>query len=46
VTLLTAVYYTFREKGAPSTGLIDVRSLALRPEIGPGYAGLGMGVSW
>jgi tetratricopeptide (TPR) repeat protein len=45
-TALTAVYYTFREKGAPSTGLIDVRALALRPEIGPGYAGLGMGVSW
>ncbi|MBC7976565.1 MAG: PEGA domain-containing protein [Myxococcales bacterium] len=46
ITALTAVYYTFREKGAPSTGLIDVRALALRPEIGPGYAGLGMGVSW
>jgi tetratricopeptide (TPR) repeat protein len=46
VTALTAVYYTFREKGAPSTGLIDVRALALTPEIGPGYAGLGMGVSW
>jgi len=46
VTALTAVYYTFREKGAPSAGLIDVRALALRPEIGPGYAGLGMGVSW
>ncbi len=46
ITALTAVYYTFREKGAPTTGLIDVRALALRPEIGPGYAGLGMGVSW
>jgi len=46
VTALTAIYYTFREKGAPSTGLIDVRALALRPELGPGYAGLGMGVSW
>ena len=46
ITALTGVYYTFREKGAPSTGLIDVRALALRPEIGPGYAGLGMGVSW
>lgn len=46
ITALTAVYYTFREKGAPSTGLIDVRALALRPEIGPGYAGIGMGVSW
>jgi len=46
ITALTAVYYTFREKGAPSAGLIDVRALALRPEIGPGYAGIGMGVSW
>ena len=46
VTALTAIYYTFREKGAPSTGLIDVRALALHPEIGPGYAGIGMGVSW
>lgn len=43
---LTAIYYTFRDKGAPSTGLIDVRALALQPQIGPGYAGLGMGVSW
>ena len=46
VTALTAIYYTFRDKGAPSTGLIDVRALALQPQIGPGYAGLGMGVSW
>ncbi|HEY0481782.1 MAG TPA: PEGA domain-containing protein [Kofleriaceae bacterium] len=46
ITALTAVYYTFREKGAPSAGLIDVRALALTPEIGPGYAGLGMGVRW
>jgi len=46
ITALTAVYYTFRDKGAPSAGLIDVRALALRPEVGPGYAGLGMGVSW
>jgi hypothetical protein len=46
ITALLGVYYTFREKGAPSTGLVDVRALALRPEVGPGYAGLGMGVSW
>ena len=46
ITALTAVYYTFRDKGAPSTGLIDVRALALRPELGPGYAGLAMGVNW
>ena len=46
ITALTAVYYTFRDKGPPSTCLIDVRALALVPEIGPGYAGVGMGVSW
>ena len=46
ITALTAIYYTFRDKGPPSTGLIDVRALALVPEIRPGYAGLGMGVSW
>jgi hypothetical protein len=46
VTALTAIYYTFRDKGPPSTGLIDVRALALQPQAGPGYAGLGMGVSW
>ncbi|HET9621701.1 MAG TPA: PEGA domain-containing protein [Kofleriaceae bacterium] len=46
ISALTAVYFTFRDKGAPSTGSVDMRSLSLRPEIGPGYAGLGMGVSW
>jgi hypothetical protein len=43
ITLLTAVYYTFRDKGAPTTGLIDVRALALQPQVGPSYAGVGMG---
>jgi hypothetical protein len=46
ITALTAIYYTFREKGEPSKALIDVRALALQPQIGPGYAGLGMGMSW
>lgn len=46
ITALTAVYYTFRDKGAPSTALIDVRALALTPQIGPGYAGLGMEARW
>jgi hypothetical protein len=46
VTALTAIYYTFRDKGQPSTGLIDVRAMALSPQIGPGYAGVGMEVSW
>ena len=46
ITALTAIYYTFRDKGEPSAGLIDVRALALIPEVGPGYAGLGLGVTW
>ncbi len=46
VVALTAIYYAFREKGSASTGQIDVRAIALEPQIGPGYAGLGMGVQW
>jgi tetratricopeptide (TPR) repeat protein len=46
ITALTAIYYTFRDKGAPSAATIDVRAVALTPEIGPGYAGLGMAVQW
>jgi hypothetical protein len=42
----TALYYTFRDKGAPSTGLIDVRALALKPEVNSQYAGLGLEVTW
>jgi tetratricopeptide (TPR) repeat protein len=37
---LTAIYYTFRDKGPPSTATVDIRSLALTPAAGPGYAGL------
>jgi len=43
---LAAVYYTFRDKGAPSIGQIDVRALALTPSIGPNYAGLSMEMPW
>jgi tetratricopeptide (TPR) repeat protein len=46
VVALTALYYTFREKGSPSQGQIDVRAIALTPEVGPGYAGLGMEAHW
>lgn len=42
ITLLTAVYYTFRDKGPPTRALIDVHTLAVQPQIGPSYAGLGM----
>jgi len=46
ITALTAIYYTFRDKGPPSTGLIDVRAIALHPELGRNYAGVGMEVKW
>jgi len=46
VTALTAIYYTFRDKGRPSTGSIDVRAVAIEPHISPTYAGLGMEVTW
>ncbi len=46
ITALTAVYYTFRDKGQSSTGLIDVRAMALTPQLGKDYAGLGMEVRW
>jgi tetratricopeptide (TPR) repeat protein len=46
ITALTAIYYTFRDKGPASTGLIDVRALALNPVVSPSYAGLDMEVHW
>jgi len=46
ITGLTAVYYTFREKGPPSTAIIDVNAMSVKPQIGPTYAGLGMEVTW
>jgi tetratricopeptide (TPR) repeat protein len=58
ISLALAVYYTFRDKGADSTGTTDVRALtagqrpparprvAWEPQVGPGYAGVGMEVRW
>jgi hypothetical protein len=46
VALVTAVWWTFRDKGAPSEGRTDIRNLSMSPNIGPGYAGLGMGVNF
>jgi hypothetical protein len=43
---LSAIWYTFRTKGSPSVGTADVRALALEPEIGPNFAGLGVGGAW
>ena len=46
ITAITAIYYTFRDKGPPTRAQIDARTLALQPEIGTTYAGLGMEVHW
>lgn len=46
ITALTAIYYTFRDKGRPTTGLVDVKAMAVTPQIGREYAGLGMEVQW
>jgi tetratricopeptide (TPR) repeat protein len=46
VSLLTAVYYTFRDKGRSSTATTDVRAVAVEPSFAPGYAGVGMEVRW
>ncbi len=46
ITFLGAIYYTFREKGPPSTAKTDVQAIAVNPQVSPGYAGLGMEVSW
>ena len=43
---LAAVYYTFRDKGAPSTATLDIRALAFTPVLGPDYGGLSMELSW
>jgi PEGA domain len=37
---LSAIYYTFRDKGPPSTGTIDVKALALVPDVSSDFAGL------
>jgi tetratricopeptide (TPR) repeat protein len=40
---LSAIYYTFRDKGPPSTGTVDVKALALTPALGSDFAGLTVG---
>lgn len=39
-TFFTGIYYLFRDKGAPSTGTIEQRDLAVGPLASPDYAGL------
>jgi hypothetical protein len=42
IALITAIVYTFRDKGPPSTASYDVRTLALTPQVGSQFAGLGL----
>ncbi|MGE5183003.1 MAG: PEGA domain-containing protein [Acidobacteriota bacterium] len=46
IALLTAIYKTFKETGAPSQASIDIKALALRPEVSSQYAGAGLEVHW
>ncbi len=46
IAAATAIYYTLRDKGPPSTALIDAKSVTVIPELGSQYAGLGMEVHW
>ena len=39
-TFFTGIYYLFRDKGAPSSGTIEQRDLAVGPLASPDYAGL------
>ena len=45
-SLAAAIYYTFRDKGPPSSAKSDVRAIALEPSLSPEYAGVTMGVTW
>jgi len=45
-TFLLAVYYTFRDKGKPSTGTSDIRAISFEPTLNPEYAGLGLAGSF
>jgi len=46
ITAITAVYYTFRDKGPPSAAAVEINSIAIQPQVGPTYAGLGMELHW
>ena len=46
LTFITAVYYTFRDKGPASTGTAEVQTLSVQPRMSPTYAGMGLEVNW
>jgi hypothetical protein len=46
LVFLGAVYKTFHHTGPDSTASVDVRSIAIVPEVGSHFAGIGMTGSW
>ena len=42
IALITAIWYTFRDKGPATRAQIDVHTFAVTPQVGPTYAGFGM----
>ena len=46
ISLLTAIYRTFRENGQPSQAAIEVKALALTPVVNSQYAGGSLEVHW
>jgi hypothetical protein len=45
-TFVLAVYYTFRDKGRPSTGSSDIRAISFEPTITPTSTGFGLAGSF
>ncbi len=43
-SFLLAMYYTFRDKGRPSTGSVDIHasSITFQPQVTPTYSGVGV----
>ena len=41
-TFALAIYYTFRDKGRPSTGSSDIRAISFEPTITPTSKGFGL----
>ncbi len=45
-SLLLAVYYTFRDKGKPSTGSTAIRAISLTPQVRSSFSGIGLAGSF
>lgn len=45
-TFALAIYYSFRDKGRPSTGSSDIRAISFEPTLTPNSAGFGLAGSF